>query len=294
MENKRKVLIFDEGELDKQDFEEKISRLKDDISQNKNYTEKERQVIKYAVNVIENEKALNYDKNSNFKELLKDILDNNIELIIARNERTFGKIFNDPSLTRRIAANCSVYTLDGKINTISDFGKMQFKILDCMYKNYKEEADKRSRMGEKFHTKEVKIWSLDELQNNDMMRIEERSNNKLDKYKCDIKKGGFFQNLNKKIDKKEIQYINLEEINTELEEKYINCIITKDKDLIQEIKKSNKLVSNKCLYNKNVIICLVTNENIKFYMLTSVRICTRDNLEKYNKKISQDYIYNEI
>lgn len=239
-------------------------------------------------------KTFNYGEKSNFKELLKDILDNNIEIIISKSERTFGKICKEPSLARRIAANCSVYTLDGKINTISDFGKIQFKILDCMYENYKEEADKRSRIGEKFHTKEVKIWSLDELQKNDMMRIQERSNKKLEKYKSDIKKGGFFQNLNKKINKKEIQYMNLEEINTELEEKYINCIITKDKDLIQEIKKSNKLVSNKCLYNKNVIICLVTNENIKFFMLTSVRICTRDNLEKYNKKISQDYIYNEI
>lgn len=58
MENKRKVLIFNGEQWDKQDFEDKISRLKDDISKNISYTEKEKQTLKFAIDAIEDEKNI--------------------------------------------------------------------------------------------------------------------------------------------------------------------------------------------------------------------------------------------
>ena len=112
--------------------------------------------------------------------------------------------------------------------------------------------------------------------------------------KRDRKKGTFFDELYKKIDKKEIMQINIDEMAGLLEEKDMNCIITKDRSLQKAIDKSNNYITKKILYNKNVVICSIFNNEIKFFMMTSVKSCTRDGFEKYNKKISKEYVYKEL
>lgn len=295
MEVTKKVIIHDAKEVDMELIEDSLYIIKETLKNKKTFTVEQKEVINNAIKAIEDETVSFYKGGSSSEaQLLKDILDNKIGLIISRDEKTFKRIGKDLKVSFIIASNCPVYTLDGRINTISDFDRLQFKILGNMYDNYKIEADRRSKIGEMFKTKEVKIWNLSELDQRDMIQIREKSNTKAKKYIKDRKKATFFHELCKKIDKKATMQINIDEMAGLLEEKDMNCIITKDRSLQKAIDKSNNYITKKILYNKNVVICSIFNNEVKFFMMTSVKSCTRDGFEKYNKKISKEYVYKEL
>ena len=295
MEVTKKVIIHDAKKMDMELIEDSLCNIKETLQNKKSFTLEQKEVINNAIKAIEDETVSFYKGGSSSEaQLLKDILDNKIGLIISRDEKTFKKIGEDLKVSFIIASNCPVYTLDGRINTISDLDRLQFKILGNMYDNYKIEADRRSKIGEILKTKEVKIWNLSELDQSDIMQIRDKSKTKTKKYIKDRKKGTFFDELYKKIDKKEIMQINIDEMAGLLEEKDMNCIITKDRSLQKAIDKSNNYITKKILYNKNVVICSIFNNEIKFFMMTSVKSCTRDGFAKYNKKISKEYVYKEL
>ena len=295
MEETKKVIIHDAKEVDMELIEDSLYKIKETLLNKKAFCKEQKEVINNAIKAIEDETVSFYKGGSSSEaQLLKDILDNKIELIISRDEKTFKKIGNDIRISAIIASNCPVYTLDGRINTISNMDRLQFKVLGNMYDYYKIEADRRSKIGEMFKTKDVRIWNLSKLNQRDTTHIKEKADAKEKKYIKDRKKGTFFQELCEKIDKNAIMEIRIDEIANILEDNDMNCIITKDRSLQTAIEKSNDYITKRILYNKNVVICSIINDDVRFFMMTSVKSCTRDGFEKYNKKISKEYVYKEL
>ena len=171
----------------------------------------------------------------------------------------------------------------------SDFIKkrLQDSILLWMNDYYKKENDKRSRMGEKFKINEAKVWCLEDLTEDELNRLYKNVEEKLKKCKK-TKEIGFFNELDKKLKHNEIVRTNIEDLKSQLKQHYSNCIVTKNKKLL------NRKISKREIYNKNGIICLIYKNSIKFFIACSVVTYTRVSLEKYNKVIKKQFIYREI
>lgn len=190
---------------------------------------------------------------------------------------------------------------DGAINTISPNEKMMMQIISSMDINYKKENDRRSMMGEKLQVKDVKIWTLEnDLTDIDISRIKEQANKKLEKY-TDRKTCGFFSKLKEQLYNDTIMQFDINEINDKLHPRYTNVVITKERKLIDSGKslfvktgETKNTLASRIFYNKNVIICLVEDNEIKFFVVFSVLTYTRNGLEKYNKRTKKSFEYREI
>lgn len=130
MESKRKVLILNGEQWDKQDLEEKIKTLKIQVNEGNDFSDEEKSLLLDAIQRIENEECENCDVINNKEatdKLILEIAHNNVDIIIAKDAKTFNKIGKDRNQPGLIAAECSVYSLDGKINTISKENKFKYK-----------------------------------------------------------------------------------------------------------------------------------------------------------------------
>ena len=162
---------------------------------------------------------------------------------------------------------------------------------------YKIDNDKRSRMGERLSVRNVQVWKTDVISEEIRKKILQKANEKLEEYSADIKREGFFKKFIKQMDLDECNRIDITEITDKLENKYLNCIITEDTDMINDNlirEKYNNKISCRILYNKNVVICLVKNGNVDFYICNSIRTLTRNGFEKYNIIKKHEFIYNKI
>lgn len=303
MKDKKKIIIQSDKEVDKEELDNISEKLKSDLKGKRNLSEFEQQLLIEAIERIENGEAKFYYTGKTFNSkagqeaLMNDVLHNNIELIIAKDIDRFSKIGHEPAVSGMIAGECSVYTLDGKINTILPNEKFKVKILNAMNFDYKQEADRRSRMGEIMKIKEVKVWILENLNESEVNQIYEKAEKKL-KERNEMHRAGFFRGLMEKIEQAQIIKTDIDDINAQMEGKYINCIITKNAELIkqaneEELEKTTVML-NKQAYNKNVIICLISEQKVKFYGRFSMQICTRENLTKYCKHINKEHKYLEI
>lgn len=146
MENKRKVLILNGEQWDKQDLEEKIKTLKIQVNEGNDFSDEEKSLLLDAIQRIENEECENCDVINNKEatdKLIWEIAHNNVDIIIAKDAKTFNKIGENQNQPGLIAAECSVYSLDGKINTISKENK--FKVKASVYlRMFQEENIKKN------------------------------------------------------------------------------------------------------------------------------------------------------
>lgn len=296
MEENKKIIIQSDEKMNKNELEQVVKKLEEDIKTRRDLSVEEKKQLLKAKETLENEKVRFYgaDESLNLDirqmDLVRDVLDDKVSMIISRDAKRFSKISSDQTIPGMIAAKCSVYTLDGKINTISKNEKFKMQIINAMNEDYKRIADERSRMGERLKIKEVKIWILDDLEESEIEKIYKKAQEKMEKSR-EIQKGGMFRKLKEKIEQNEIIKINKNELNTKLEQKYTNCIIIKNKEFIT---KAEEEINARQAYNKNVIICLIDNDDIKFYAECSTVTLTRNSLEKFNKKIKKHFIYAEI
>lgn len=154
MEGKKKVLILDGDKWDKQDFAEKIKILKNEISEGQKFSKDEEYVLLKAIQKIENEEMENCDAVRNeegTKKLIRDLLNDNIDIIISRDAKTFNRIGKEENLPILIASKCSVYSLDGKINTILPIKKYE-AIMLYLFQGDNIEKNQKSNNKSKKHT----------------------------------------------------------------------------------------------------------------------------------------------
>lgn len=152
MENKRKVLIVNGDEWDKQDFEKKIKMLKNEITEGQKFTEEEKGVLLNAIQRIENKESENCNLINNKEatdKLIWEIAHNKVYIIISNDAKTFNKIGKNHNLPGLIAAECSVYSLDGKINTISKENKFNTKVAVYSREFYNKSIEKNNKNYEK-------------------------------------------------------------------------------------------------------------------------------------------------
>ena len=148
MERKRKVVILNGDKWDKQDFEEKIRNLKNEIADGKSFLEEEKNVLLSTILRIENEDIENCNavrSEEGAENLVRDLLHDNIDIIISRDAKTFNRIGHDELLPILIASRCSVYSLDGKVNTILPIKKYEATLLYLTGESYMEKCSKKRR-----------------------------------------------------------------------------------------------------------------------------------------------------
>lgn len=131
MGSKRKIIILNGEEWDKHDFEKCIKKLKAEITEGQKFTDEEKNVLLDVIQRIEEEGAKNIylvENKDLIDELIWEVAHKKVDIIISKDAKTFNKIGKNPNLPGFIAAECSVYSLDGKINTISEESKFNTKI----------------------------------------------------------------------------------------------------------------------------------------------------------------------
>lgn len=134
---------------------------------------------------------------------------------------------------------------------------------------------------------DIKIWTIGRIDYLDEVNIILKILKKLKEYK-DTKKL-FFSELQEGIMSDRIKEINIDEIAYKFSKDNVNCIITRNKRLIE-----NKMLAKEYLYKKNVAFCLVDNTNVKFYISKLIINGNVDCLDKENKKVNKKYILEEI
>lgn len=152
MERKRKVLILNGDKWDKADLKQRISHLREKISNNNEFSKEEQDVLMNAIQKIENDEAVNCNAVRNeegTENLIRDLLHENIDIIISKDAKTFNRIGNEDNLPILIASKCSVYSLDGKINTILDSQKSEaimFYYMNASYRGRKNNRNKKHNL----------------------------------------------------------------------------------------------------------------------------------------------------